>query len=152
LTAIGGTASAVPPFFVSFPSARLWVNFAEINIIQMRPLLTLPTSPTKTITRGDTWYGLGLKFWADKANNIFIDLTGATVKITLRHPVHTWTLETGDGITHTAPTQGEAAIDKITPLEVPAVTYLGDVQVTFPNGDIITYFDIKLTVSDDITK
>lgn len=115
----------------------------------MRPLLKLPHNQDRTITRGDTWYGVGFKIIKDGFD---VDLTGATVKITFRHPAHNWTIETGNGITLTDPVAGEMAIDKIPALTVPAYVYEGDLQVTFQNGDIVTYFDIQLTVTDDVTK
>lgn len=134
---------------LSFLQTDRHTIFAGINNTHMRPLLTLPTSEDKTITRGDTWFGFAMKFTQD---GLDIDLTGSMMKITFRHPVHTWTLETGAGITYRAATEGKAEVDKINSLQVPAVTYNGDVQVTFPDGTIKTYFDIELTVSDDITK
>jgi len=115
----------------------------------MRPLLKLPHTPERTITRGDTWYGVGFKIIKDGND---VDLTGAAVKITFRHPAYTWTLETGSGITITDAVAGELVIDKITELTAPAHVYQGDLQVTFANGDIVTYFDIELTVTDDVTK
>ncbi len=43
-------------------------------------------------------------------------------------------------------------IDKIQSLLVEPGVYNGDLQITFANGDISTYIQIELTVTDDITK
>ena len=115
----------------------------------MRPILKLPTNPLRTISRGDTWYGVAFRILNGA---VAVDLTGCTVKSYFRNPAHSVLLETGDGITLTDPTDGQLAIDKIQELDVPAGVYKADLEITFPTGDIVTYVDIHLTVTDDITK
>ena len=115
----------------------------------MRPILKLPTNPLRTITRGDTWYAPAFRISNSTGP---VDLTGCTAKSYFRNPAHSFLLETGDGITLTNPTNGQLAFDKIQELAVPAGLYKADLEVTFPTGDIVTYFDIHLTVTDDISK
>ena len=116
----------------------------------MPALLRLPINPANQIIRGDTWYGVA--FTLTKAGNP-VDLTAAAVKITFISRLTSWTLQTGgNGITITNAIGGEMKIDKIQSLLVEPGVYNGDLQITFANGDISTYIQIELTVTDDITK
>ncbi len=113
------------------------------------PLLKLPHNPANSIVRGDTWKGVQFTITKDGDP---VDLTDCEAKITFRHPSDTWTIETGAGITITDAANGVLRIDEIQVLDVSAVVYKGDLQLTFPSGEVVTYLKIELTVTDDITK
>ena len=116
----------------------------------MLPTLTLPTTETRPIIRGDTWHGIALKMSQDAVD---IDLTGCTIRIKFISRRESFTLSTGgNGITITSPTEGEFVFDEIAQLGYEPGVYSGDLEITYPTGRIKTYCVVQMTISDDITK
>lgn len=115
----------------------------------MLKVLKIPSSPNSTITRGDTWRGL---IFTIDVEGTPVNLTGASAKCTFRSPAESWTVDTNSGITILNGVSGQIAIDAIQELNVKPGVYLADFQITFANGDIVTYCQIEMTVTDDISK
>ena len=108
---------------------------------------------TLTIKRGDTW---AQRFeWID--NGIAIDLTGCVANMQLRastdsDPVLNLSSDTG-GLTIDEP-NGHIylRVEASQTAQLFPVTYLADIQVTFPDGTVQSTSNFYLSVIPDITR
>jgi hypothetical protein len=106
-----------------------------------------------TAKRGDTWDGINSI--CISVNGIPANLTGASIKADFRQKVDTPTVLTlstnNGGIVITNPTGG---LIQFPPkkIEIPFGTYIYDLQVTYPNGVVKTYFSGTWTITPDITE
>ncbi len=117
----------------------------------MIQILSLPTSNQHPIIRGDSWGGLNATI---SINLIPVDLTGASIRIHLYHNCGSKIeLSTGgNGITITDAVNGVFQINSISRLDWKVGKHVGDVEVTYQNNNRITYMQLHINVTDDITK
>jgi len=59
---------------------------------------------------------------------------------------------TTGGFVINAPTAGTFSCAKISRMDYPAGTYIGDLEITISNGDRITPVIVQMFLKDDITK
>lgn len=83
------------------------------------------------------------------------DLTGASIRTQFRkgsktNPVEV-DLSIGSGITVEDLVNGVFVWDEITPLDWDVFTYYYDVQITFASGDVKTYIEGTMKVTQDTT-
>jgi hypothetical protein len=103
--------------------------------------------------RGDTWDGINSI--CIQVNGVPANLTGALIKADFRRSIDApvaLTLSTANGgIIITNPTGG---IIQFPPklIEIPFAKYLYDLQVTYPNGVVKTYFSGTWTITPDLTE
>lgn len=103
------------------------------------------------VYKGDTFY---TELTFTDANNNPVDFTGAAIKMQvdrLSSAVPDLELSVGQGITVSGTAHNILIIQKNPfPLERGQFDY--DLQVTYPNGTIVTYLCGKINVIEDITK
>lgn len=103
--------------------------------------------------RGDTWVGINNIVIA--TNGAPVDLTGATIRMDFRKSIDSpaaLTLSTSNNsIIITQPTQGAFTIPPRI-IEIPFGIYLYDLQVTYPNGVVLTYIEGTWEIVADITE
>ena len=99
--------------------------------------------------KGDTF--LGVRFTLSPTT----DITGATIKTQFRKGSKTNQVEleitTTSGITVEDAVNGIFVWDEITPLDWAIGTYYWDVEITFASGDIKTYVEGTMAVTQDTT-
>jgi hypothetical protein len=99
---------------------------------------------------GDTWPGFTVEY---KENDVAVNLTGATVRMTLKNHKHSIALssETG-GFTITQPTLGKFRCNPINRMDYPCGLYVGDLEVTLNTLKRTTLIEVELYLKDDTTK
>jgi hypothetical protein len=108
----------------------------------------------KNHTTGDTWKGLSMQLL--DANENPIDITDCNIKCQFRQRKneanHWLTLSTEtEGIEITDAENGTFAF-KEQVINLPAKTYVYDVQFTFPDGKVKTYVEGTWTILADVTR
>jgi hypothetical protein len=102
--------------------------------------------------KGDTFEG---KVFTLQVNDEPAPLEGASIKMDLRKnnkettPL-TLRLSTGNGITILNPASGIFSIDNQM-IDIPAETYVFDIQITFSNQEVKTYVGGTWTILQDVT-
>ena len=114
------------------------------------PKLILSDS-NEPIFVGDTWDGFTFVY---KENGVAVNLTGATIRMTLKSDTGgTIALtSTGGQFTISGPSSGQFTCNKISRMDYPAGTYIGDLEITIANGDRTTPVMVSMFLKDDITK
>ena len=102
--------------------------------------------------KGDTFPGVSFKI---SVNGLPLNLTGASIKMQLRELTPTGavgaTFTDLAGITIDAtPTSGIFVFDKQV-IDIPAVLYYFDIQITLASGDIKTYIEGTWNITQDRT-
>ena len=110
-----------------------------------------PAQYNVQIWRNDTWS----QVFAIKANEIPVDLTGCTITIQVRKKANSvtseLTLSTEDGsISIVGDDNNQIILNK--QVTIASGSYLYDMNVSFPSGEIKTYIWGSFLVQEDITK
>jgi len=103
--------------------------------------------------RGDTWDGISSI--CIQVNGAPANLTGAVIKADFRRSIDApvaLTLSTANG--GIIITNAVGGIIQFPPklIEIPFAKYLYDLQVTYPNGVVKTYFSGTWTITPDLTE
>lgn len=100
---------------------------------------------------GDTWDGFTFTY---KEDGDPVDLTGGGIRMTLKSDSGgTIALTTTNGgFVINSPTTGVFSCAKISRMDYPAGTYVGDLEITLAGGDRITPIIVQLYLKDDVTK
>jgi hypothetical protein len=117
----------------------------------MLPTLNIPISANNTVVKGDTFSGVTLTL---KKGLTPIDLSSCTARINFldEFQKNPKLLNTTAGLTIIDATNGVIQIDKIYRLDWNKGKHIGDLEITFPNNERITYCKVCIDVSEDITK
>jgi hypothetical protein len=109
------------------------------------------SSPQEPIFVGDTWDGFTFEY---KEDDVAVNLTGATIRMTLKSDTGgTITLSsTNSGFVITTPAAGIFSCAKVSRMDYPPGTYLGDLEITLANNDRITPILVQIFLKDDTTK
>lgn len=104
--------------------------------------------------KGDTFVGIEFTL---TVNAILSDLTGAVIKMQLKESnsstalaVLTFDNDLIGGITIIDAENGVFQIDSQV-IDIPALCYFYDIQITYPNGDIKTYIRGRWTILPEVT-
>lgn len=117
----------------------------------MLPTLHIPINCNNTVVKGDTFSGVTFTL---KKELVPINLTGCTARINFLDEYHKnpKMLSTTSGLTIVDAVNGMIQIDKIYRLDWNKGSHVGDLEITFPNNERITYCKVCITVTEDITK
>jgi hypothetical protein len=110
-----------------------------------------PAQYNVQIWRNDTW----AQVFAITANNVAVDLSGSTITIQVRKTANASTIDLSLSTTDSSITIGGASSNQITlnkKVTIAAGSYLYDMNVTFPSGEVKTYVWGTFFVQEDITK
>jgi len=110
-----------------------------------------PAQYNVQIWRNDTWAQL----FAITANNVAVNLSGSTITIQVRKTANASTIDLSLSTTDSSITIGGASSNQITlnkKVTIAAGSYLYDMNVTFPSGEVKTYIWGTFFVQEDITK
>ena len=110
-----------------------------------------PAQYNVQIWRNDTW----AQVFAITANNVAVNLSGSTITIQVRKTANASTIDLSLSTTDSSITIGGASSNQITlnkKVTIAAGSYLYDMNVTFPSGEVKTYVWGTFFVQEDITK
>ena len=110
-----------------------------------------PAQYNVQIWRNDTW----AQVFAITANNVAVNLSGSTITIQVRKTANASTIDLSLSTTDSSITIGGASSNQITlnkKVTIAAGSYLYDMNVTFPSGEVKTYIWGTFFVQEDITK
>ena len=99
---------------------------------------------------GDTWEGFTALY---KIDGVAVNLTGAIIRMTLKSDSGTISLSSVDSeFIITSPASGNYRCEKISRMDYPAGSYVGDLEITLANNDRNTVAIVQMFLKDDTTK
>lgn len=103
--------------------------------------------PNPEIKEGDTIFAIEFDF-----DDTPIDITGSTIKMQLYNEQgeRTMDISTGNGITILSAKKFN--IDEVERNSLKAGIHRGDIEITFPNNDRVTYCDVVYKIVKEYTK
>jgi hypothetical protein len=110
-----------------------------------------PAQYNVQIWRNDSWS----QTFAIFANDVAVNLSGSTITIQVRKTANASTIDLSLSTTDSSITIGGASSNQITlnkKVTIAAGSYLYDMNVTFPSGEVKTYIWGTFFVQEDITK
>jgi hypothetical protein len=110
-----------------------------------------PAQYNVQIWRNDTW----AQVFAILANNVAVNLTGCTITIQIRKTATASSIDLTLSTADSTITIGGASSNQITlnkKVTIAAGSYLYDMNVLFPSGEVKTYVWGTFFVQEDITK
>ena len=110
-----------------------------------------PAQYNVQIWRNDSWS----QTFAIFANDVAVNLTGSTITIQVRKTANASTIDLSLSTTDSSITIGGASSNQITlnkKVTIAAGSYLYDMNVAFPSGEVKTYVWGTFFVQEDITK
>ena len=110
-----------------------------------------PAQYNVQIWRNDTW----AQVFAILANNVAVNLTGCTITIQIRKTATASSIDLTLSTADSTITIGGASSNQITlnkKVTIAAGSYLYDMNVLFPSGEVKTYVWGSFFVQEDITK
>ena len=110
-----------------------------------------PAQYNVQIWRNDTW----AQVFTITANNVAVNLTGSTITIQVRKTASASTVDLTLSTADSSITIGGASSNQITlnkQVTIAAGSYLYDMNVAFPSGEVKTYVWGTFFVQEDITK
>jgi hypothetical protein len=110
-----------------------------------------PAQYNVQIWRNDTW----AQVFAITANSVAVNLSGSTITIQVRKTANASTIDLSLSTTDSSITIGGASSNQITlnkKVTIAAGSYLYDMNVAFPSGEVKTYVWGTFFVQEDITK
>lgn len=110
-----------------------------------------PAQYNVQIWRNDTW----AQMFAISANNVPVNLSGSTITIQVRKTASASSIDLSLSTTDSSITIGGVNNNQITlnkKVTIAAGSYLYDMNVAFPSGEVKTYVWGTFFVQEDITK
>jgi hypothetical protein len=110
-----------------------------------------PAQYNVQIWRNDTW----AQVFAITANNVAVDLSGSTITIQVRKTANASIIDLSLSTVDSTITIGGVSNNQITlnkKVTIAAGSYLYDMNVAFPSGEVKTYIWGTFFVQEDITK
>lgn len=117
-------------------------------------MATYQTINVSEMISGTKWDGLQITLYSDDAQTVPIDLDGCTVLFELKATAKAITQSTWSTSDSSITITG--ADNNIITLvgrnmNIPANQYLGDIDITFPNGDNRTWFRVNMKILQSVT-
>jgi len=110
-----------------------------------------PAQYNVQIWRNDTW----AQVFSITANSVAVNLTGSTITIQIRKTASASTIDLTLSTADSSITIGGASSNQITlnkKVTIAAGSYLYDMNIAFPSGEVKTYVWGTFFVQEDITK